>query len=97
MSTLSRLQADIASPRLLAIKGLLFALLGVLCTAIVAAALRGPLDWRLGLAAHALALWAFCRAYYFAFYVLTAYADPSYRYAGLCSAARKSVELMRKR
>jgi len=33
----------------------------------------------------ALAVWAFCRAYYFAFYVIEHYADPGYRFAGLMS------------
>lgn len=36
----------------------------------------------------ALTCWAFCRAYYFAFYVLEHYADPNFRYAGLGSLAR---------
>lgn len=31
----------------------------------------------------ALAIWAFCRAYYFAFYVIQHYIDPGFRYAGL--------------
>ncbi len=31
----------------------------------------------------ALAIWAFCRAYYFAFYVIEQYLDPEFRYAGL--------------
>ena len=31
----------------------------------------------------ALAIWAFCRAYYFAFYVIEHYVDPGFRYAGL--------------
>lgn len=31
----------------------------------------------------AVALWAACRAYYFAFYVLQHYFDPQFRYAGL--------------
>lgn len=31
----------------------------------------------------ALTVWAFCRAYYFAFYVIEHYADPNYRFAGL--------------
>ena len=35
----------------------------------------------------ALAIWAFCRAYYFAFYVLEKYVDPGFRFAGLCSLA----------
>lgn len=28
-------------------------------------------------------IWAFCRAYYFAFYVIEHYVDPHYRFAGL--------------
>ncbi|TWT32306.1 hypothetical protein KOR34_40680 [Posidoniimonas corsicana] len=33
----------------------------------------------------ALAVWAFCRAYYFAFYVVQHYIDDRYRFAGLWS------------
>ncbi len=33
----------------------------------------------------AVAVWSFCRAYYFAFYVIEHYADPSYRFSGLIS------------
>lgn len=87
---------DISSPRLLAIKGVLFATLDILCTGIVAAAILGLLEWWLGLAAHALAIWAFCRGYYFAFYVITAYADPTFRYAGLRSAGRNAWGMMRR-
>jgi hypothetical protein len=32
-----------------------------------------------------LAIWAFCRAYYFAFYVIENYIDPKFRFAGLFS------------
>lgn len=35
-----------------------------------------------------LAVWAFARAYYFAFYVVQHYADPGYRFAGLVDFAR---------
>ena len=35
-----------------------------------------------------IAIWAFARAYYFAFYVIGHYIDPSYRFAGLFSFAR---------
>ena len=31
----------------------------------------------------ALTIWAFCRAYYFAFYVIEHYVDPGFKYAGL--------------
>jgi hypothetical protein len=33
-------------------------------------------------------IWAFCRAYYFAFYVLERYVDPSYKFSGLASLVR---------
>jgi hypothetical protein len=36
----------------------------------------------------ALAIWSFCRFYYFAFYVLERYVDPGYRFSGLLSLAR---------
>jgi hypothetical protein len=31
----------------------------------------------------AIAVWSFCRAYYFAFYVVEHYIDPGYKFAGL--------------
>jgi hypothetical protein len=36
----------------------------------------------------ALSIWAFCRAYYFAFYVIEKYMDPGYRFSGLISFLR---------
>jgi len=91
------LNSDISSLRLLAVKGVLFVILGILCTGIVAAAVFGLLEWWLGLAAHFVAIWAFCRGYYFAFYVITAYADPSFRHAGLWSEGRKAWGMVRSR
>ena len=38
-----------------------------------------------------IAIWAFCRAYYFAFYVIEHYVDPSYRFAGLGSFVRYAL------
>jgi hypothetical protein len=35
-----------------------------------------------------LAVWSFCRCYYFAFYVIEHYIDPSYRFSGLLSVAQ---------
>ncbi|HWQ93172.1 MAG TPA: hypothetical protein VN673_15970 [Clostridia bacterium] len=32
-----------------------------------------------------LTVWGFCRAYYFAFYVIEKYVDPQFRFAGLGS------------
>jgi len=35
-----------------------------------------------------LAIWCFCRAYYFVFYVVERYIDSSFRFSGLISLAR---------
>ena len=35
-----------------------------------------------------IAVWCFARAYYFAFYVIEHYVDPSYKFAGLWSFVR---------
>ena len=39
----------------------------------------------------AVAIWAFCRAYYFAFYVVERYVDPEFRFSGLASLLRHLV------
>lgn len=40
------------------------------------------------LALIAIAIWSFCRFYYFAFYVIQHYVDSSYRFAGLLDFLR---------
>ena len=73
--------ADIKDPRLLYAKGTLFVLGGILaaglilveCPTLKVALLLG------------IAVWCFARAYYFAFYVVQHYVDPSYKFAGLWS------------
>ena len=72
---------DIQNPRLLWFKGGLFVVLGLM--AVGTALLLFP-SWQLALL-FGLAIWAFCRAYYFAFYVIEHYIDPSFRFAGLLS------------
>jgi len=72
---------DIKSVRLLWIKGILFLLIGAVSSVLLL--LESP-SLKVGLLL-ALAVWAFCRAYYFAFYVIEHYADPGYRFAGLIS------------
>jgi hypothetical protein len=61
----------------------------------------GPVPRRLLLAEHAdlrtaallaIAIWSFCRAYYFAFYVIQHYVDDGYRFAGLGSFIRYLLE-----
>lgn len=76
--------ADLTNPRVIKMKGLLFLLLGLLAAAIL---LIETGSWRVALLL-AIAIWSFCRFYYFAFYVIEHYVDPSYRFAGLWSFAR---------
>jgi hypothetical protein len=37
-------------------------------------------------------VWSFCRFYYFAFYVIEHYVDPSYRFSGLLSLALHLIQ-----
>jgi hypothetical protein len=73
--------SNIEDPRLLWIKGGLFVLLGCIALSIVAIQ-SGSVQV---VVASVISIWAFCRAYYFAFYVVEHYIDGRYRYAGLTS------------
>lgn len=72
---------DITSPSLLKLKALLFVVLGVLAAVLLLA----PDFSFSGLILLGITVWAFCRAYYFGFYVLHHYVDPRFRYSGLGS------------
>ena len=39
-----------------------------------------------------LVIWSFCRAYYFAFYVIEHYVDPGFRFAGLFAFAKYLIK-----
>ena len=71
--------ADLQSPTLLYFKGALMLLCGCLAAGLVIAQLP---DWS-SVVLLAIAIWGFCRAYYFAFYVIQHYIEPEYRFAGL--------------
>ncbi|MDO9017866.1 MAG: hypothetical protein Q8S73_18340 [Deltaproteobacteria bacterium] len=75
---------DITSKRLLYVKGALFVALGLLASALLVA--EHPSVTTVALLV--IAVWAFARAYYFAFYVVQHYADPAFRFAGLWDFAR---------
>ncbi|MDB4491391.1 hypothetical protein N9260_00025 [bacterium] len=75
---------DISNPKLLKLKGVLFLELGLCSSGLLLA--HAP-DWKVVLLL-GIAVWSFCRFYYFAFYVLEHYADSRFRYAGLCDMAR---------
>jgi hypothetical protein len=81
---------DLKNPRWIITKGFLFLGLGFLAA--------GLLLWEAPSAKIAglllICVWAFCRFYYFAFYVIEHYVDDTYRFSGLMSAARY---LLRKR
>lgn len=78
------MMGDLCDPRWLYLKGGLFVVLGLLASGLLIA--ERPTLKVAGLLG--LAVWAFARAYYFAFYVVEHYIDGSYRYAGLGSFVR---------
>ena len=73
---------DLKGARWIIAKGLMFLLAGVMASGLLLVeipTLRATV--LLGLA-----VWCFCRFYYFAFYVIEHYIDGTYKYAGLWSA-----------
>lgn len=76
--------ADLTDPRVLWFKAVLFVVCGSLAG--VGLLLEQPTVRSALLLG--LAVWSFCRAYYFAFYVIEHYIDPTFRYAGLLSVLR---------
>lgn len=75
---------DLSHPFWIKLKGLLFLFIGIV--AVVLLFLDSP-TLKTG-ALLAVAVWSFCRAYYFAFYVIEKYVDPNYKFSGLVSFAR---------
>ena len=71
--------ADLTSSKLIWIKGILFLLLGLLASVLLV--LHSPSVTVTLLLC--LSVWAFCRFYYFAFYVIQHYVDSHYRFSGL--------------
>ena len=74
---------DIKNQTVIWLKGALFLTLGA-ASAILLIAEVTTIKVALLLA---LTVWGFCRAYYFAFYVIQHYVDPGYRFSGLFSFA----------
>jgi hypothetical protein len=72
---------DLSSPALIKLKGILFLIVGIL-SALLLILERPTLKIAVLLA---IAIWCFCRFYYFAFYVIQQYVDPGYRFSGLWS------------
>ena len=75
---------NLTDVRWIRLKGMLFLFLGL-----ISAALLFYQRPTLSVAfLFVVAVWSFCRFYYFAFYVTQHYVDPSYRFTGLLSLAR---------
>jgi hypothetical protein len=74
---------DLTNPGWIKFKGILFLLIGMLASVLLI--LEHPTT-KVGILL-ALAIWCFCRFYYFAFYVIEHYVDPGYRFSGLWSVA----------
>lgn len=79
-----RLTDDLTSRKAIFAKGGLFLVLGLFASGLLLA-LHPDLTTA---ALLAIALWAFCRWYYFAFYVVEKYVDPGFRFDGLGSFLR---------
>jgi hypothetical protein len=75
---------DLTNPGWIKFKGILFLLVGVLSAVLLI--LECP-TWKATVLL-AVCIWCFCRFYYFAFYVIEKYVDPSFRFAGLSAFAR---------
>lgn len=75
---------DLTNPKWIWTKGILF--LGLALAASTLLVIEAP-SMRVA-ALLAVAVWAFCRFYYFAFYVIEHYVDPAYRFSGLISFVR---------
>ena len=78
---------DLTDPRWIIAKGVLFLITGLVAAALLVA--EQP-EIRVVLLL-GISVWCFCRAYYFAFYVIEHYVDPGYRFSGLWSFVRYMI------
>ena len=75
---------DLKTPTAIYGKGFAFLMIGA--TAAILILMETP-SFKVGLLL-TICVWAFCRFYYFAFYVIEHYVDGRYRFAGLVDFAR---------
>ena len=75
---------DLSNPFWIKLKGVLFSLIGIVSAVLVF--LDDP-KWQTAVLL-ALAIWSFCRFYYFAFYVIEKYVDSKYKFSGLIGFAK---------
>lgn len=75
---------DLTNPFWIKLKGLLFLFIGIAAAILIF--LNDP-TWKTAVLL-AMAIWSFCRFYYFAFYVIEKYVDSQYKFSGLFSFAK---------
>lgn len=77
---------DLTSFASMKVKAALFVVIGLFSGALL---VFGPdfSAWQRALLL-AICVWAFCRAYYFAFYVIEKYVDPRFKFSGLGMAVK---------
>jgi uncharacterized membrane protein len=72
---------DLTNPFWIKFKGILFLIIGILSSALL---ILDTQSWGVAVMLM-IAIWCFCRFYYFAFYVIEHYVDPGFRFSGLWS------------
>ncbi len=80
--------SDLTNPRIIKLKGFLFLFMGMLASLLLI--IDTPTLRQAALLA--IAVWSFCRFYYFAFYVIEHYVDPGFRFSGLISFAQYLIK-----
>ena len=86
------MRGDLRHPGWMYFKAILLLLVGLLASGILLAE-RPSLRTAVLLG---IAVWGFCRAYYFCFYVIEHYIDPQFRFAGLIAFVRYALWRRRK-
>jgi hypothetical protein len=80
----SEVSLEVLPPMWIKVKGILFLVGGILAASVIV--LEKP-SIKIAVLL-ALAIWCFCRFYYFAFYVIEHYVDPGFKFAGLWDFAK---------
>jgi len=75
---------DLTSVAWIKLKGILFLFIGLAAAVLV---FLQNATWETAVLL-VVAIWSFCRFYYFAFYVIEKYLDPAYKFSGLISFAK---------
>jgi hypothetical protein len=83
---------DLSNPRWIQAKGLMFLAMGLASAALLILELP---SLRVAVLL-TITVWSFCRAYYFAFYVIQHYIDPGFRYSGLIAFVRHRMTFRRR-